>query len=320
MPGSILKAIFPVIAYLCIGYIAKRTKKFDPSNSGILIGYVLNISIPCMIVLDMTRQDMFKDLSKYIEFFGGYLLVSFIVFVIAYSYARIVKRQNLLIGSYFSAAASYSNTCMIALPILAIMLPVGGATYGVIGVIVLIIGLQTTSIIYEYTSEENSKLNFRKILISIGKAMRANYFIAMVLGLILSFLGFQFPSVLGTSLNAVGITTAPVALFAIGAQLNFTLFKNHIRIVSECTFFKLFLMPVIAWMICDLVKLPPAPSVAVILCSAVPTAKCQYAVARSHDVYVEETESIVAGTTILSMVTLAVVIAMLAKEYPTLVT
>jgi predicted permease len=142
----------------------------------------------------------------------------------------------------------------------------------------------------------------------------------MILGLILSFLGFQFPSVLGTSLNAVGITTAPVALFAIGAQLNFTLFKNHIRIVSECTFFKLFLMPVLAWMICDLVKLPPAPSVAVILCSAVPTAKCQYAVARSHDVYVEETESIVAGTTILSMVTLAVVIAMLAKEYPTLVT
>ena len=62
MPGSILKAIFPVIAYLCIGYISKRTKKFDPSNSGILIGYVLNISIPCMIVLDMTRQD--KTCSK----------------------------------------------------------------------------------------------------------------------------------------------------------------------------------------------------------------------------------------------------------------
>ena len=76
--------------------------------------------------------------------------------------------------------------------------------------------------------------------------MKANYFIAMVLGLILSFLGFQFPSVLSTSLNAIGMTKAPVALFAIGAQLNFTLFKNHIRIVSECTFFKLFLMPALA--------------------------------------------------------------------------
>ena len=112
---------------------------------------------------------MFKDLSKYIEFFGGYLLVSFVVFIIAYSYARIVKRQNLLIGSYSSAAASYSNTCMIALPILAIMLPVGGATYGIIGVIVLIIRLQKTSIIYAYTSEENSKLNCRKYLFPLAK-------------------------------------------------------------------------------------------------------------------------------------------------------
>ena len=319
MPHSIISAIFPVIAYLCIGYIAKRTKKFDPANSGILIGYALNISIPCMIVLDMTRQDMFKDFPQYFQFFAGYLFVSFIVFFISYVYGRIVKRQNLLIGSYFAAAASYSNTCMIALPILAILLPIGGATYGVIGVIVLIIGLQTTSIVYEYTSKEESGLSFRKVLGSIWKAMKANYFVAMVLGLILSFLGFQFPSVLGASLNAVGITTAPVALFAIGAQLNFTLFRNHIRIVSECTFFKLFLMPVLAWLVCDLVKLPPAPAVAVILCSAVPTAKCQYAVARSHDVYVEETESIVAGTTILSMVTLTIVIALLAAEFPAIV-
>ena len=123
----------------------------------------------------------------------------------SYVYGRLVKHQNLLVGSYFAAAASYSNTCMIALPILAIMLPIGGATYGVIGVIVLIIGLQTTSIIYEYTSKEESGLSFRKVLGSIWKAMKANYFVAMVLGLILSFLGFQFPGVLGASCYGQGL-------------------------------------------------------------------------------------------------------------------
>ncbi len=83
---------------------------------------------------------------------------------------------------------------------------------------------------------------------------------------------------LGTSLNAVGITTATVAHFAIRAQLNFSFFKNHIRFVSE------------------------------------------NAITQSQDVYVEKNESNVAGTTILSMVTLTVVIAMLAKGYPTLAT
>ena len=56
-----------------------------------------------------------------------------------------------------------------------------------------------------------------------------------------------------------------------------------------------------------------APSVAVNLYRAAPTEKCQYSVARLHDVYGEETESIVARAMILSMATLAVIITILAK-------
>ena len=54
--------------------------------------------------------------------------------------------------------------------------------------------------------------------------------------------------------------------------------------------------------------------------SAVTTAKREYPIAQSHDIYIKETKSIAAGTRINSMGTLAVVIAMLAKKYPTLAT
>ena len=74
-------------------------------------------------------------------------------------------------------------------------------------------------------------------------------------------------------------------------------------------------LPVITWYVCNLAHLPPAPSVAVVVCAAVSTAKCQYAVARSHDVYVEETEAAVAGTTILSVVTLPVVVSLLTRQF-----
>ena len=313
--SPLIRAIFPIIAFLVIGYIARLTKKFDPKNSGILISWVLNISIPCMIIIDMTSQDMLSEYRQYIEFFGGYLMTSFILFCLAYAYGRFIKRKDLLIGSYFAGASVFSNTCMIALPVLAILLPVSGATFGVLGVVVLIIGLQTTSVIYEYCSSKGNGMSLRKVLSSFLHAMKANYFIAMVVGLILSFADVKLAMPIKASLNAVGITTAPVALFAIGAQLNFGLFRHHARIVAECTFFKLFLMPVIAWYVCDLAHLPPAPSVAVVVCAAVSTAKCQYAVARSHDVYVEETEAAVAGTTILSVVTLPVVVSLLTRQF-----
>ena len=55
------------------------------------------------------------------------------------------------------------------------------------------------------------------------------------------------------------------------------------------------------------------PSVAVNLYRAAPTEKCQYSVARLHDVYGEETESIVGRAMILSMAILVVIITRLAK-------
>ena len=117
-----------------------------------------------------------------------------------------------------------SNTCMIALPILSLLIPKSGATYGVLGVVVLIIGLQTMSFLYEWTTVGSSSLKPAKIFKSFLHSMSKNYFIAFLIGLILSFFSIRLPVPLYNSLNVVGATTAPIALFAIGAQLDFSVF------------------------------------------------------------------------------------------------
>ena len=61
-----------------------------------------------------------------------------------------------------------------------------------------------------------------------------------------------------------------------------------------------------------------APSAAMIPCSAVTTAKCEYSVGQSRDIYDEETESIVAETRNIHGHTGGH--CHLAKEYPTLAT
>ena len=72
--SPLVRAIFPIIAFLVIGYIARLTKKFDPKNSGILINWVLNVSIPCMIIIDMTSQDMLSEYRKYVNFLADICL------------------------------------------------------------------------------------------------------------------------------------------------------------------------------------------------------------------------------------------------------
>ena len=55
----------------------------------------------------------------------------------------------------------------------------------------------------------------------------------MVIGLTLAFPSIKLPVSLGSTFNAVGITTELVTLFTIGVQLNFTLFRKHARIITE---------------------------------------------------------------------------------------
>ena len=67
---------------------------------------------------------------------------------------------------------------------------------------------------------------------------------------------------------------------------------------------------------CQWLGLDPATTVAVVLCSSVAAAKCEYGVAKQKNVDVEQTAAIVASTTIVSFVTLAFVVVELNEKYP----
>ena len=110
--------------------------------------------------------------------------------------------------------------------------------------------------------------------------------------------------------------TAPVALFAVGIDLDFGVFKKNIMAILGATIFKLILMPILAWYMCQWLGLGPAATVAVVLCSSVAAAKCEFGVAKQKNIYVEQTAAIVASTTILSFITLAFVVIELNDRYP----
>ena len=205
---------------------------------------------------------------------------------------------------------------MIALPILAMLMGQRGTIYGILGVINLIIGLQVMSLLYDLkhgADEESRLVAFAK---SLGKEAFQPYFVALVVGFIVSVSEWKLPNTLDTTLTLLGACTAPVALFAVGVDLDFSVFKKNIMAISSATVFKLILMPILAWFMCDWFGLNPAATVAVVLCSSVAAAKCEYGVAKQKHIYVEETAAIVASTTILSFITLAVVVYYLNSYYP----
>lgn len=310
------RIIAPIIFFVCAGYLSKRLGKCNSEQGGTLISFVMNIAIPCMIITDLNGQPL-SNYLHYVTFFSAFLLITVFMFAISLLYARLIKKHGALIAFYFAASASLSNTCMIALPILVLLMPKQGATFGVLGIIVLIFGLQAMSFIYQWSRSQDhqGKPTLTSTLSSFGKSMREPYFIALGIGIILSVFSITLPVSLNLPLQGLGSTTGPIALFAIGIQLDFSAFKGHFRTVVECCLLKLIVMPVIAWFFCKSLGMSPITTIAVVICSAVASAKCQYALAKQNNIYVKESAAIVAATTTLSFISLSIIISLLYNKY-----
>ena len=172
------------------------------------------------------------------------------------------------------------------------------------------------SFLYDFHHGEADQSLTKNLLKSLWSTACQPYFVAMVVGVIISITGWQLPDTIDTTLSLFGATVAPVALFAVGIDLDFSVFKKHLLPILGATIFKLILMPILAWFMCHWLGLDPIATVAVVLCSSVAAAKCQYGVAKQKHIYVEPTAAIVASTTILSIITLAIVIIQLNEVYP----
>jgi malonate transporter len=310
----LFNVVLPIMLFVVAGYLFKRMGKFDSAKSDTLINYAMLVAIPSMIIVALANEPV-EDYLPYATFFGTFLLITTIVFLVAVA-AAMMFRMPFLEGSFFAATCSLSNTCMIALPILAMLMGRTGTIYGILGVINLIIGLQVMSLIYDLYHGAEGESRIAGFFKSLAREFHQPYFIALVIGVVLSAFNWKLPDTLDTTLSLLGATTAPVALFAVGIDLDFGVFKKNLLAIFGATVFKLVLMPILAWFMCQWLGLNPAATVAVILCSSVAAAKCEFGIAKQKHIYVEQTAAIVASTTILSFGTLAVVVYLLTAAHP----
>ena len=203
----IFNVVLPIFLFVVAGYLFRIIGKFERSESNNLIGYAMKVAIPSMIIVALANEPV-EDYVPYAAFFGTFLLITTIIFVAALACAK-VFRMPWLEGSYFSATCALSNTCMIALPILVMLLGRPGAVYGILGVINLIIGLQVMSFLYDFHHGDANQSMTKNLLKSLWSTARQPYFVALVIGVVISVTGWKLPSTIDTTLNLFGDTVGP---------------------------------------------------------------------------------------------------------------
>lgn len=300
-----LNAIIPLFALIGFGYLAKRTL-LDSAMLPALNQFVYFFAVPALLFQASSSQ----SLESLLDPIGltGFLFATILTGLLTVVLCRVLFQKQDFSSSVIQALnTTFANYAYMGIPLIFALLgeEAQGATISIIltGNLFLIGGAQ---LLIESQSKEH--VGWKHIVSVIDRSLLRNpIFIATVLGLTVSSLDLTLPQVVTTTLDTLGQAAIPVALFCLGASLQFMHGQTPYRELFFLSAIKLLIHPALTWGVFILLGMQDSIWLIVsVLLTALPTGVLAHVVAMKYDIMEKATSQVVVISTLFSLVTVSV--------------
>ena len=233
-----------ILLAIAIGYGINRLNIFSKDAPTILNQFVIYISLPAMILLQIPKLSFSMDtlipiIIAWIVMFFSAILVLLL--------AKIFSFSKEITGSLMLVAI-LGNTSFMGIPIVNAYMGESAMPYVLVydqlGTFIAL-AVYGTFIASYYSSK--SQITFKIITF---KVLTFPPFISLVAALFL--MGVEFNPIISKVLAAFSSTIVPMALVAVGLQLQFKLPREDIKPFTLALLIKLLIAPIIAIIICKI--------------------------------------------------------------------
>jgi predicted permease len=233
-----------ILIILCVGlgYLFQKLSVFPEKTSEILNKFVIYISMPAMILLEIpTMKISLTMIIPIVVAWSVMILTAIITFYIS----RWLKFSREVTGALMLVTV-LGNTSFLGIPLM-------NAYYGQEAMAYLLIYDQLGTFIFliSYATfilsfySNSGKTNFKVITF---KVVTFPPFLSLVVGLF--FMGTSFSPMILHILKTFSGTIVPLVLVAVGLQLQFKIPKDDIKPFFVSSVLKLVVGPLIAFVIC----------------------------------------------------------------------
>ncbi len=297
---NVLTVISPLVLIGLLGFICTKSQWFSRSQLDALTKFAFYVSIPAFLFYQMANADF----SQHVNFslFAAFYLPVLLCYLFAWltNYFLHAKLKNLSAPSaIFALGASYSNTIIVGLPVLLVILG-----EQVVAIVFLIVTFHSAMLfaITSALSAHQQQFNWR----TFAKQTFNNPVIISILsGLIVNLLALKLPSVLSDSLLLIGKPAIPIALFILGASMTFYQVRHEIKFITFATIIKLLLLPSLVFIFAHYIfNLESMVTTVLVILSASPTGVNAYLIAKSQGHHQETVAGTVVVTTLTCIFTL----------------
>ena len=215
--ATLLNTVAPVFGILLLGFLAVKVRMLEEAGVKGLVLFVFNFALPLLLFRSLATTRLPEDIqwSFIFSFYGG----SFACFGIGLALGRWVFARTLDHQAIFGMSAGFSNTVLLGIPIL---LTAFGpeATLPIFLLIAFhgptLMPLTTALIQLSKGSEVSFGEQVRSVVLEI---VRNPIIMGLLAGLVANLFGLVLPGGLDRTVELLGSSAVPCALFAMGASL-----------------------------------------------------------------------------------------------------
>jgi len=246
-----------ILFCIVIGYVIKKLNIFSKDAAITLNQFAIYISLPAVILLQIPKLHFSIDVL--IPAIVAWIVMTFSAILVLYL-SKIFEFSKEITGSLMLVAV-LTNSSFQGIPVISAYLGDGALPfvliYDQLGTFIAL-AIYGTFIASFYSNK--SELSFKII---IYKVITFPPFLALVLSIFL--MGVEFNEMITEVLKDLAATIIPIALIAVGLQLQFKLPREEIKPFSVALIVKLLIAPLVAFIVCEIFSWDSQSSVVSIL-------------------------------------------------------
>lgn len=310
----ILRAEFATFVLIFLGFIAGKRKFLGEHAASVLAKFVYYFSMPAVLFVAMANEPLNSSFNlPFIYAFGG---SSLLIFVLGLGMAVFFQPEPFLRTNLRAFVMSSPNTAYMGLPVLVALFGAKAILPVAVATVLLIAIMAITIFINEVCQNQHHTLVaiLGKVVFSI---IKNPLIIAPLIGIGLAATNYHLPSILTDFCHLLGATAGPCALFAIGLSLagsRILMVKSESLVVG---IMKLLVQPVLMLGFIFLFHVDAFWAACGFVLAGLPIAAITYVVALHYKVGEQHIASLIFETTVMSILTLALMIVVVGYYWPT---
>ncbi|MBI1449493.1 AEC family transporter [Acinetobacter sp. AC1-2] len=213
----VFQVILPILILLLMGYVCVLIKLVTPEQIRALSAFVIKISLPGFLIHSLANKNL-QDIwhpAYFVAYGGGSLILFFLAFILYRKYFK----NSLTHSAVIAMGASMSNTGFMGTAILTMLIGNHAAIYISLTLIIenlLIVALMLILAEAGLHQQQNLLPLLKQTFLNL---LKNPVIIAILVGMGCILLDVNLPTTLDQSLELLGRTASPLALFAIGGSL-----------------------------------------------------------------------------------------------------